>query len=174
MPDFTNFLFKHSLFASISKRFLPQTLLYRDELVKKSKDIQNEKEILAELHWIEMELTHTNEITKGLYENYVKGILTVQEYKELREGYQGKIDAHNQRMRELMHLLENSKQRTVWIRASIQILDELAVSKYLELTHVDRFIEKTIIFDGGKINFKLYISAIFVASSKINDFKGKF
>lgn len=139
----------------VKAALIEQLLLYRDELVKKVTDEQNEKEILAELHWIEMELAYANEITKGLYENYVKGILTVQEYKELREGYQGKIDAHNQRTSELLHMLEDEKRECDWIKRSLQIMDELAEYGCIELEHIDRFVEKIVAFKNQQVILKI-------------------
>lgn len=140
----------------VKAALIEQLLLYHDELVKKLKIKQNEKEVLAELHWLEMELTHTSKITKGLYENYVKGILTVQEYKELRDGYQGKIDSHNQRMSELMRLLDG-KQQATWTKESIRILDELDASECLELAHMERFVNRIMVFEMSTVIFKMNI-----------------
>lgn len=127
---------------AVKTALLEQLILYRATLANDTHVDFDKKGILAELQWIELELERITGLTMGMYENYVKLIISAQEYKELREGYQRKIDEHNQRTRELMRVLEDGRLRTAWVEESIRILDELVVSMRIDSVHVKRFVER--------------------------------
>lgn len=145
---------------SISEETVKQALI--EQLLPLRKRLQRvidkpslENTVFPELQWIQMELSYLSDITRGLYENFVRGILTQREYIELKETYQAQIDAHNQRREELHNLLDDERQAVLQAEKDLDSLDKLAESRVLLPKHIERFVEKIIAFQNGRMHFKV-------------------
>lgn len=141
---------------AVKQALIEQLLPLREHLQRAIDKPSSEKTVLPELQWIQMELSYLSDITRGLYENFVRGILTQKEYIELKETYQVQIDAHNQRTEELQNLLDDEKQAVLKAQKDLDSLDTLAESKVLLSEHVERFVERIVVFqEDGSIHFEL-------------------
>ncbi|MEG1931041.1 MAG: hypothetical protein RR131_07865 [Anaerovorax sp.] len=79
-------------------------------------------------------------------------ILSKQEYMGLKSGYQTKIDNLNQRATLLTQLLNDEKIHKTKTLESVHILNVLADTMVLTQEHIDRFVEKVVVFRDGKIH----------------------
>lgn len=68
-----------------------------------------ESDIQSELYSIEAELSNLISVTKTLYESMVTGVLSKQEYIELRDSYREKSDGLNQRADEFRQVLDDER-----------------------------------------------------------------
>ena len=150
---------------TVKQALIEQLLLLRKQLEGAIDKPSSEKTVLPELQWIQMELSYLSDITRGLYENFVRGILTQKEYIELKETYQVQIDAHNQRTEELQNLLDNEKQVRIQVRQDMDSLDKLSESRLLLPEHVEQFVERGVVFRRGQVHFSLLSCNFFGLSS---------
>lgn len=140
---------------TVKQALIEQLLLMREQLEGAIDKPSSEKTVLPELQWIQMELSYLFDITRGLYENFVRGILTQREYIELKETYQARIDAHNRRTEELRNLLDDENQEILQAQKALDSLDTLAEARVLLPEHVERFAERVLVLGGGKVHFEL-------------------
>lgn len=130
-----------------------QLLSYRDVLADSPSSSLIEADILPELNTIQMELSNVLSDIKSLYENMVTGILSKQEYVELRDIYREKSDRLNQRADELRQALDDERTHRTWIRESVHILDEFAETMVITKELVVKLVKKVTVFRTGKVHF---------------------
>lgn len=115
--------------CSVSEDVLRQALCkqlvtYQGVLANNLSRTSIESDVQPELHSIEAELSNLLSVTKTLYENMVTGVLSKQEYIELRDSYREKSDRLNQRADEFRQVLDDERTQRTWMRESVYILDE--------------------------------------------------
>lgn len=139
----------------VKQALIEQLLPLREQLQKAIDTLSSDEAVLPELQWIQMELSYLFDITRGLYENFVRGILTQKEYLELKENYQAQIDAHNQRTELLQNLLDAEKLAVLQAQRDLDSLNKLAESRVLLAEYVERFMERIVVFRGGQVHFEI-------------------
>lgn len=144
--------------CSISEDVLIQALCeqlvtYRRVLADNLSRPSIEADILPELGSIEMELSNILIVTKSLYENMVTGILSQQEYVELRDIYRGKSDGLNQRADKFRQALNDERTQRTWMRKSVHILDEFAETMVITKELVVKFVKMVRVFRTDKLHF---------------------
>lgn len=130
---------------------------YRGVLTDNLSRLSIEADILSELNTIEMEISNILSVTISLYENMVTGVLSKQEYIELRDSYREKSDGLNQRADEFRQVLDDERTQRTWMRESVYILDEFVETMVVTKKLVERFVERIIVFKNGQVHFDLQI-----------------
>ena len=99
---------------------------------------------------------------KRLYEDYVEGILSADEYSETREVYESKLAQfeveYEQAVAELDRFRENISSKNRWVR----MLKGVGRSDRLTQEMVDSLIERVMLFSDKKINVVFRFEDIFV------------
>lgn len=116
-----------------------------------------ESDVQLELHSIEAELSNLLSVTKTLYENMVTGVLSKQEYIELRDSYREKSDGLNQRADEFRQALDDERTQRTWMRESVHILDEFVETMVVTKELVERVVERIVVFKDGQVHFDLQV-----------------
>lgn len=130
-----------------------QLVSYRGVLADNLSRLSIEIDILPELNSIEKELNNIRNITKSLYENMVTGILSKQEYIELRDMYREKSDGLNQQANEFRQTLDDERTQRTWRREFVHILDEFAETMVITKELVVKLVKKVTVFKTGKVHF---------------------
>ena len=134
-----------------------QLVLFKDEITRRLSKPSQETEILPELRFIMIELAVMGNITRSLYEDLVTGILGRSEYMELKIGYQIKTDKLKQRAAALQKLLDDEKKETKRGQESLRILNAFSGTLIMTSEHIDRFVDKIIVYSDSRIHAELRI-----------------
>jgi DNA repair exonuclease SbcCD ATPase subunit len=98
-------------------------------------------EIKAELSKLRLDIDKNRRMFKSLYENHVSGLITSDEYRDLRENYETKMNDNLTRITELENRLkEFDKQIAEYIELSE--LMKKAGNKGITAELIDRLVEK--------------------------------
>lgn len=129
----------------------------RLSVIKKESEVMKELDrIQKKLKELDQDVGSTQFFLKGLYENYIAGILTMTEYKEMKSSYEEKIQENKKRflaLSEEKHLLDTE------LSLLCTTSEDLSASN-LEVTQelLDKFIDKIIVFENNKIEIKCSFS----------------
>jgi hypothetical protein len=140
---------------AVNSELSGQLIQFKDELLKQLNVPSKDKEILPELRFIEMELSRLQKLTRSLYENLVTGVIDDNDFLELKEGYQVKIDEYKQREAILQKILDDEKSSIKHKQESLRILDVFTDTLTLTSEHINRFIDKTIIYKDGRVHIEV-------------------
>lgn len=130
-----------------------QLIPYRGVLADNLSRLSIESDVQSELHSIEAELSNLLSVTKTLYENTVTGVLSKQEYIELRDIYREKSDGLNQRADEFRQVLDDERTQKTWMRELVYILDEFVETMVVTKELVERIVNRVVVFRDGQMNF---------------------
>lgn len=149
------------LLQALCEQLIPYRGVLADNLSRSS----IESDVQPELHSIEAELSNLLSVTKTLYENMVTGVLSKQEYIELRDNYREKSDGLNQRADEFRQVLDDERTQRTWMRESVYILDEFVETMVVTKELVERIVNRVVVSRNGQMHFDF--SAPHDARSKI-------
>ena len=138
--------------ATLDNAVSEQLTQLKDKLLAHQNTQSKEAEILSEIRFIEMELSHLKPLSRSLYENLITGIINQTDYSELKSNYQGKIDEFTQRANMLQQLLDDEKRSNRDIHESLRMLDIFADNQIVTFECIDRFVDRIIIFNDGNIH----------------------
>lgn len=128
-------------------------LIQYSELLSNSlPDLPVSKVDESELNWLAMEMSHTKDLIRSLYENLVSGLITSKEYQELRSEYQEKIDHQRKRYSELMRALAEQEVEKANMQELIQILEAFKNLKKLTKVLVDKLVDRIEVYKDGRIH----------------------
>lgn len=121
-------------------------------LKKESEVTKKQDKIQKELEELDQNVLSSQFFLKGLYENYIAGILTITEYKDMKLSYEEKIQESKTNflvLSEEKYLLDNE------LSLLGTMSQELSASN-LEVTQelLDKFIDKIFVFDDKKIEIR--------------------
>lgn len=161
------------LYRCTSNRVLPGSCegnsIYEDQLIETMEDLLIQySELLSnslpnllvskvdesELNWLEMQMLHTKDLIRSLYENLASGLITSKEYQELRSEYQKKIEQQRKRYSELMWTLAEQEVEKSNMQELIQILEAFKNSHKLTKELVDKLVNKIEVYKDGRIHVR--------------------
>lgn len=121
-------------------------------LKRSGSDAEQKAAMEKEIAKLRQETAHNQKYLVSLYENYVSGVLTKQEYLDLKMDYEQKIQTTTTQSQALM---EQQKELEVQMNNYSELSDWLAsVSDDMTLTGalVDRLIERIVVYDAQNIS----------------------
>lgn len=135
-----------------------QLLQYHDALSSNLSGQPLATNILSELRWIKMEMSRIQNMTRSLYENLVKGILNQRDYMELKSRYGHEEESLMQRATTLKQALEDEKAANRKRLETKRILNEFVDALELTKKHVDRFVDRIVVFGDGKVHINFFVN----------------
>ena len=132
-----------------------QLILLKEELIRPFDTQPNKTEIFSELRFLDMEINDAQNDFRILYENMVTGAITQTDYLEQKHVCQTKMDYAKQRVADLQQLLNDDKATSKRKQESIQIINEIETLQELTLAHVDRFVNRVVVFRDGRVHIDL-------------------
>lgn len=121
-------------------------------LKRSGSDAEQKAAMEKEIAKLRQETAHNQKYLVSLYENYISGVLTKQEYLDLKLDYEQKIQTTTTQSQALM---EQQKELEVQMNNYSELSDWLAsVSDDMTLTGalVDRLIERIVVYDAQNIS----------------------
>ena len=129
---------------NVRQAITDQLIQYRDVLTAQFKSLAAEEDVLQELQWLRMELSHKQDVSRTLYENLTMGVIEEKDYRELKESFQVEVDSLKQRATALEQRLNEEKIEKNRIQESVHLLERFASSKILTEEIVEQFVKKII------------------------------
>ena len=140
---------------AVRQAVLEQLLQYKGKLAVDIDAPSIGMNVIPELRFIEMELSYVQEITRGLYENWVNGVIDKNDYIEFKGHYQKNMDDLRHRSDELKQSLNGAKHLKATLQESLRILNELTDAAMLTKAHVGRFVERIEVYRDGRVFVKI-------------------
>ncbi len=122
-------------------------------LLKKESEIENRtKQVNVQLRQLEKDLSTKQKFMRGLYENLITGVITEEEYTELRGTYEEEILQIKQKFISLYQLqeeVEKERQTLTALNRELNVPD-LELSKEV----INRFFRKIVMYEGKRLEIE--------------------
>jgi predicted YcjX-like family ATPase len=138
---------------------IPMPLL-REVFAECSKTLDAETEISNELSHIAVELASFDNVNRSLFESLIDGRIDQSEFMELKTDYSFREGELKNRVVTLKQMLDDEKSKMKRLQESIHILDAFADTSVLTSEHIDRFVDRIILYNDSRVHVELALEIV--------------